>query len=258
MLVFPQLSALIRTGDNTPLTFGTSSATQAIVLLDNGNVGIDATSPTAKLQVGTNSSSPVSDNSVIARMGGSSSGGRVFPLSLANTAGAAVGNDSSLSFIVASNYSATSIISAVLRNTSTAATDLVFTNYNTALVERMRIQFDGNVGIGVTGPAAKLHIVDTAVSPALGTLRVKSTGGNSSICIDSNATSDVPYLTFAQAGTGRFEFGVVPTTSDLYINNTVQVGATNAAVYIKKSDGNVGIGTTSVDRKLKVIGEIAA
>jgi hypothetical protein len=126
-----------------------------------GNVGISTTSPTATLQVGSNSISVVSDNSVIARIGGSSAGGKVFNLTLANTATATTNNESALSFIVAGNYSATAIISAVLSNTTAAQTDLVFTNYNNGLAERMRINSSGNVGIGTVSPTAKLDVVGT-------------------------------------------------------------------------------------------------
>ena len=132
-------------------------------------------------------------------------------------------------------------------------------NYFTSSAVRMTIQTTtGNVGIGTTSPAAKLHISDTATSPALGILRIKSTGGNSSVTVDSNSTSDFSYFTFAQGAAAKFEFGIVPTTSDFYLNPNTQVGAANASIYIKKSDGNVGIGTTSPFSKLHVSGSITA
>ena len=44
-------SALIRIGDGLPLTIGTTSANQAITLLNNGNVGIGTTNPQTTLDV---------------------------------------------------------------------------------------------------------------------------------------------------------------------------------------------------------------
>jgi len=118
--------------------------------------------------------------------------------------------------------------------------------------------FAGNVGIGTTNPTSKTYILDSVDSPALGTLRVRSTGGNSSICIDSNSTSQYSYFTLAQNGTGKFEMGIIPTTSDFYLNPNVQVGATNPAIFIKKADGNIGIGTTSPTNKLDTIVSVAS
>jgi len=114
------------------------------------------------------------------------------------------------------------------------------------------INTSGNVGVGTTGPIARLHVYDTNQSPATGNLLVTSTGGNASIRIDSSSISQYTYFTLSQGGTGRFELGIVPTSSDFYINPTVQSGANGAAIYVKKADGNVGINSTSPNSPLTV------
>lgn len=50
--------------------------------------------------------------------------------------------------------------------------------------------------------------------------------------------------------------GIVPTTSDFYLNPNVQVGATNAALFVQKSTGNVGIGTITPNTKLYTKGTL--
>lgn len=64
-------STLIRAGDNTPITFGTTTTNQAMTILDNGNVGIGATAPGYKLDVsGTaNISSTLSVGSTLTATG---------------------------------------------------------------------------------------------------------------------------------------------------------------------------------------------
>jgi len=225
-----------------------------------GNVGIGTTSPTANLQIGTNSVSVVSDNSVIARIGGSNAGTRVFNLTLANTAAATSNNESALSFIVAGNYSATGIISAVLSNPASAGTDLVFTNYNNSLIERMRIRYDGNVGIGTTSPANKLEVVGSiAYVPSVG----------NPISISNDAT-------YGTSGTGRYVAvgfgGLANGANKIFAHNTGEDGiyicsATSRNINFRaggsatdhvtiKSDGNVGIGSTAPAYKLDVNGPI--
>jgi len=149
---------------NHPLMFSTNAGASKMILTTGGDVGIGITTPGAQLVVGTQSSGTAGsgvaqDNSVIARFGASNAGARVTGATIANTAAATVGNDATLSFIVAGNYSATGLISAILQNTGTASTDMAFSVYNTTgNFERMRITAVGNVGIGITNPSAILHI----------------------------------------------------------------------------------------------------
>jgi hypothetical protein len=151
--------------NNFPLVFDTNS-TERMRITAAGNVGIGTTTPGASLTVGTQSSASAGsgvaqDNSIIARFGASNAAARVTGATVANTATATIGNDATLSFIVAGSYSATGLISSILQNTTTAGTDMAFSLYNNTMQERMRITAGGNVGIGTANPQKTLHVAGT-------------------------------------------------------------------------------------------------
>jgi hypothetical protein len=143
-------------GDGGDLLIDTENVAGRDILLQTQsgqNVGIGNSTPRARLVVGTQSSGTsgsgvAQDNSIIGIFGGANGAGRVTALTLTNSAASEVGNDATLSFIVAGNYSATGLISTVLQNTSTAGTDMIFSLYNNSMGEKMRINSIGNVSIG--------------------------------------------------------------------------------------------------------------
>ena len=162
--------------DNSASVFATggpvkffANSSERMRITAAGNVGIGTTSPGAVLTVGEQSSGSAgsgvaNDNSIVARFGASNTAARVVGLTVANVAGSTVGNDASLSFIVANGYSATGMISTILQNTSTAVSDMAFLAYNgVGLTERMRITGGGNVGIGTTTPEQKLQVAGRAI-----------------------------------------------------------------------------------------------
>jgi hypothetical protein len=119
-----------------------------------------------------------------------------------------------------------------LRNIATdSARAIVFsfsTNGASSYTERMRITSAGNVGIGTTSPATKFHVVGSRI-----------------LVEDTNAgimfrTGGVDRYSVASNG-GAFQiYDEVNLTNRLYITST----------------GNVGIGTTSPNAKLEVVGNI--
>jgi hypothetical protein len=211
-----------------------SGQTERMRIANDGNVGIGTSSPGYKLQVYNSS------NGTTAAFGGTAYGVRI-------------DNGGTFSSGRSTIYGVDNTFYASYQPLCIAASTLAFSISGT---DKVTIDTAGNVGIGTTSPSARLHVFDTNNSPATGNLLVTSTGGNASIRIDSNSTANYTYFTLSQGGVGKIEMGIVPTSSDFYINPTVQSGPTGAAIYIKKADGNVGIGTTSPAYKLDVNGPI--
>jgi hypothetical protein len=99
--------------------------------------------------------------------------------------------------------------------------------------ERVRVDTSGNVGIGTSSPATKLHVANTG-SSAVQSIRLENSEGYAQISTDSNlATYDAQLHLF---------------------NNRAR-----STEYMRiDSSGNVGIGTSSPTNKLSVNGNVPA
>jgi hypothetical protein len=134
----------------------------------------------------------------------------------------------------------------VINNNGTGR-DLSFKTYDgSSNAERMRIDKDGNVGIGTASPGAKFNVVGSGtigwsdLANAFGLFGSTTAG----IGIDDNEI----------ACKGDMYFGTINSGNDIIIRAG---GATQSMIV--KSGGKVGIGTgTSPDAKLEVSGGIIA
>jgi len=124
--------------------------------------------------------------------------------------------------------------------------------------EQMRIHTNGNVGIGTTSPAAKLHVHETTAG--IGGVLVGNASNSNSAYSAVTLKSDYPHSYYpglflnsstntAYAGVDQlmlYQFHSKPIA--LVTNNTVRLTVTGS--------GDVGIGTTSPVEKLSVNGNI--
>ena len=124
--------------------------------------------------------------------------------------------------------------------------------------EIMRIQESGNVGIGTTGPGAKLDVNGNIYISAASNPVLKFTGADGSM-IQTNATTLYFDIDADNNGTGGFwswrnnaatEVMNLSEGGNLQLDGMLSVDGTGNS-YIS---GNVGIGTTGPGAKLEVVG----
>jgi hypothetical protein len=147
-----------------------------------------------------------------------------------------------LQFMGKDNDGTASIVHSEVRggvgyNTDTAVSGyLAFltTNNGTSVAERMRIKYDGNVGIGTDNPGQLLHVYKAGVLEP----NFQSTTGRVGLQLNAGAAGDVSWILYSG----------YPAAGDFNIRES---GVANHFV-IKKTTGSVGIGTNNPDVKLSV------
>ena len=129
----------------------------------------------------------------------------------------------------------------ILRSTSgvgAAGADIIFQTGNNGATEVMRILNNGNIGLGIAAPVAKLHVYNAA------------SGTVPSAIFDRPAIGDYSEFIFSTANVRDWTLGTRAGDSGLYFNRGA-AGTTNA-MYISGANGDVGIGTAAPVEKLTV------
>ncbi|MBK9321535.1 MAG: hypothetical protein IPM97_01015 [Bdellovibrionaceae bacterium] len=275
-------SAVLGTNDANSLEFETNNSTK-MTILSGGNVGIGTTTPGSKLEVAGN-------------ITGYNSGVAVDALIEAKHFSANAGNSGAIQFLRARGTSAAptqpqsgdqlgairaqnavnpnswpGIYFNTTENHSASAQGSAISFQTTANgtvggTERVRIDQNGNVGIGTTSPAEQLTLADsgkirlnknsdyTNLSSgdyglwietsqiAGGKLRIGESWGEMGISMWDSPT---PYEILIGGGAGK-GVGISGNNTDPMANNGLYVASSN----------NVGIGTTTPGQKLTVAGTI--
>jgi len=184
---------------------------------DNGNVGIGTTAPNAPLQFANNTQNR-----------------KIVLYENAN-------NDH--------DFYGFGVNSGILRYQTGIGTNHVFYAGATTTTsnELMRIQSNGNVGIGLSAPTKKLHVYDNSGGVGNTTIRLESLAGGYGAGIEAGSiiAGTSTYLSMGKAvWDGEAAWNSTTTTQDSYFTiHTAQDGTVSEKMRIT-SGGNVGIGIT--------------
>jgi hypothetical protein len=244
--------------ENKPLAFATNGG-QRMTISAGGNVGIGTTSPDSLLQIGESYTTTSGTNKkIIANIGGYYSTAAGFQYQALGFTGTTF-DESDIS---------TQTSGEVLKNFYIGLfSDVGYFNENRFSIyqggaERLSIKQSGNVGIGTTSPAQKLHVNDGGIrveryATGLGGFISVGNGtevaGNYSAYFFGNTNQDNAYFK------GGIAYETLSSTNgrgDMHFLQNSEANGTNVdisdSVMTILNSGNVGIGTTSPVRPLHI------
>jgi hypothetical protein len=258
-------------------TGGSTDENLRMTIASNGNVGIGTPNPSSKLEV--------VDNTIVAPRGITSTnigdfvtGGSIYLRKARGTLGAetallsndVVGNVLYMGYDGTSYRNSSYIQSRATEDWTTSGLGsriALWTtpNMSTTPLERVRIDHNGNVGIGTTNPAVKLHINEITNSDLIARVQNPSADANARAMLGLvNNTGGAYFFLPSSNYTGiPGDANRLILYTDVAISNGILVrpgtggfqvsasGVNNPDLFINSS-GNVGIGTTSPQSKLQI------